>query len=1542
MYFRLIQPIVLVAIFLLSHVASGQWLMEQNPQLPPGVGVQDLAVMPNSERNVWVTGYDLGNPQGPCNAFSYTDDGGVTWLPGTVAPGLGLRFANITTSGSTGVAIVSMNDPVRGGGFLFSTADAGRTWRRHDDSLFAAPARVLGVVISDFYTLAMGEAPGEPFRSRISYNGGTSWQAAVLPAALPGEHLSPGTLTYKGGLTYFASTRGRVFSAAGTAWQAAATGLPRVDVLTAWGYYVLAMDRSQPQNLRISSDGGRTWHAVAATGPVFTTNLGVFSEYSGAHTFISTSSEPGNLGSSVSLDYGQTWQLMDQGTAHSVVQGVFSGFGWSGSANAVGQARVWKGRRPTMPADYCITGLSSVSSACLLNNVSMAGTTLNSNASQCSPVAGVPPRSPYYSLLPATGNTTASVRRGVRYQIRATSASMYQPFVGAWVDWNQNKTFEASEFVDFGVRSGAIGRDTVSIRVPLGAALGPTRLRLRANHYPLRADDVCYSIGGETRDYTLTVTPAAPAPPLSASPYCSAGQPATCSAQRITRVQLTGTTLRNTTTCTPGTAYTLFPRADSTTANLLSGYFHRLVVRTDSAANVSAWIDWNRDNVFSTTEWVQLRTVPGRNDSATVVVFAPVTLPPGYVRLRVRSTRVSEALGAGNACTSLRSGETEDYFLWVERSDTPQGYYCQPAVSGPCNYGLGRIRISGTTLDHVTTCVISPSGTPYNNYPPTGNRTATVERNGQYQLLLRMNSVEVSGGVWVDWNHNYVFETTESYMFYVFNGASSITIPLRVPSYAALGQTRMRIMIKNGLNNALTAAQACYIGSDAADYTITIVEAGQSGFCLPPPTGSCAANYLSAVQLGGTALSVSSTCQLDPTARPYTLHPVSGSNTATVLRGQGYPLRVTTAAAATVGAWADWNQNGLFESEEWQPITTRSTANTPAQVLLQVPPDAPTGAVRLRVRSYDPLTTPNAADVCGAMTGGETEDFTLTVADCPPRAPHLLLPSTLCAGDTLHLAAFIPTGPWTYRWTGPQGQLVATTASAALPATAVSQSGQYKLTVVGPGGCAVADSATVVVSAVPAASITAAGATVLCTGQSVTLTASPGLAYNWSTGAITQSITVSRAGRYWVRIANPGGCSSYPPPVTVRTATATAAPTLSASGPTTFCAGASVTLTIPTPAAGSTVQYLRNGTALAGATAVTYTVTQSGSYSVQLTPPGGCTVSSAPVVVTVNPATSAAFTYPALSRCQNTPALSPTITGSANGTFLVSPSNGLAMSATTGLIAPYQSQPGTYIITYTVSGTCPSSATATFTVLPNPVPTLTPSGATVRCAGDSLVLTAGGGGTYQFLLNNQPIPGATASTYTARQSGAYAVMLTTAAGCSTTSATSTFTLNPVPSRPVVAASYNGPTTTLTSSASAGNQWYLNGQLLPGATSPTYTVSTPAQLGAYTVVVTSPTTCASPPSLPLLVTASAPLLATGPTLQLAPNPTESGRVLVTLSGYRHAINLMLFNVVGQQLQTITLPAGQTQQELNLVSLPSGIYLLRATTNTGTTTHQIIRR
>ena len=60
--------------------------------------------------------------------------------------------------------------------------------------------------------------------------------------------------------------------------------------------------------------------------------------------------------------------------------------------------------------------------------------------------------------------------------------------------------------------------------------------------------------------------------------------------------------------------------------------------------------------------------------------------------------------------------------------------------------------------------------------------------------------------------------------------------------------------------------------------------------------------------------------------------------------------------------------------------------------------------------------------------------------------------------------------------------------------------------------------------------------------------------------------------------------------------------------------------------------------------------------------------------------------------------------------------------------------------------------------------------------------------------------------------------------------TITITVNPVPPTPVIGMSGNN----LQSSASTGNQWYLNGVVINGATAPVYT---PVAAGTYTVKVT---------------------------------------------------------------------------------------------------------
>jgi Zn-dependent metalloprotease/subtilisin-like proprotein convertase family protein len=122
----------------------------------------------------------------------------------------------------------------------------------------------------------------------------------------------------------------------------------------------------------------------------------------------------------------------------------------------------------------------------------------------------------------------------------------------------------------------------------------------------------------------------------------------------------------------------------------------------------------------------------------------------------------------------------------------------------------------------------------------------------------------------------------------------------------------------------------------------------------------------------------------------------------------------------------------------------------------------------------------------------------------------------------------------------------------------------------------------------------------------VTLQASSGTSYLWSTGETTQSISGLSDGDYSVTVNN-SGCSStahtsiafFPDPV----------PDIIASGPLSFCTGGSVTLST-NPA----LQYSWN----TGDTTNSILVNVSGNYSVTLTGAGGCSNASTPVAVNAN------------------------------------------------------------------------------------------------------------------------------------------------------------------------------------------------------------------------------------------------------------------------------------------------------------------------------------
>jgi hypothetical protein len=395
------------------------------------------------------------------------------------------------------------------------------------------------------------------------------------------------------------------------------------------------------------------------------------------------------------------------------------------------------------------------------------------------------------------------------------------------------------------------------------------------------------------------------------------------------------------------------------------------------------------------------------------------------------------------------------------------------------------------------------------------------------------------------------------------------------------------------------------------------------------------------------------------------------------------------------------------------------------------------------------------------------------------------------------------------------------------------------------------------------------------------------------------------------------GCPSAPSASTAVTVNPIpATPTVTPSGPTTFCSGGSVTLT-SSSASGN--QWYDGVTLLVGQTNQAYVATTSGNYNVVVTTNGCSSAPSASTAVTVNP----------------TPA-TPTITPGGPTTFCTGGSVTLTSSSATGNqwfngLTPLAGETnqnyiaatsGNYNVVVTANG-CSSAPSASTAVTVNPIPatpTVTPGGPTTFCSGGSVTLTSSSATGNQWFNGLTLLVGETNQNYIATASGSYNVMVT-ANGCSSApSASTAVTVNPSPATPTItpggATTFcTGGSVTLTSSSATGNQWFDGVTLLAGETNQIYIASS---TGNYNVVVTA-SGCSSAPSASTIVTVN-PIPAT-------PTVTPGGPTTFCAGG---SVTLTSSSVSGNQwYDGVTLLAGQTNQ--NYVATASGNYNVVVTAN-----------
>ena len=236
----------------------------------------------------------------------------------------------------------------------------------------------------------------------------------------------------------------------------------------------------------------------------------------------------------------------------------------------------------------------------------------------------------------------------------------------------------------------------------------------------------------------------------------------------------------------------------------------------------------------------------------------------------------------------------------------------------------------------------------------------------------------------------------------------------------------------------------------------------------------------------------------------------------------------------------------------------------------------------------------------------------------------------------------------------------------------------------------------------------------------------------------------------------------------------TALAILTVSGSTTFCSGSSVTLSAPTGVASIVWSTGQVGGSL--------NVTISGTYSATYSTASGCTITSSPVVVNVQPLPLALVSTPnsVNTFCQGS---SLTLTAPIGMSGYQWKLNGVNIAGATGSTFS-ANMSGSYTVLVTNANGCSLLSPAfTVTSIALPSATITPASSPTFCQGESVVLSAPAGSSY--LWSN----GAMTQSITVSQAGTYHVTVTNSSGCSVTSAPQLVVVNFIPSMSV---SNSGP------------------------------------------------------------------------------------------------------------------------------------------------------
>jgi hypothetical protein len=548
---------------------------------------------------------------------------------------------------------------------------------------------------------------------------------------------------------------------------------------------------------------------------------------------------------------------------------------------------------------------------------------------------------------------------------------------------------------------------------------------------------------------------------------------------------------------------------------------------------------------------------------------------------------------------------------------------------------------------------------------------------------------------------------------------------------------------------------------------------------------------------------------------------------------------------------------------------------------------------------------------------GCTASDTVIVTFNPLPLVNLGIDKQICAGGNVILNAYDLPG-FSYAWKMLSGAVLGSDST-----LTVSNQGTYVVIKTSASGCITTDTVAVTVNPLPIASL--GPDTTFCTGNNVILNApnGTGYIYRWFkngspiTGISTDSLAVNTPGSYAVEITNTSGCTQTSANIQI-TEIPLPLPVISSTSGLTFCAGDSIILRTPTHT-GSLYQWQLNGTPIAGANGTDLSVKAGGLYTITEINSGGCSATSAAAQVQL-----LARPVPVVLASGNTAFCqggNVTLFTTTPGTYQWHRNGSILTGANQASISVAQS--GNYQLEVTNAGGCTDTATTiAVTVNSVPVAAITTSGSLSFCAGDSVILRgfSGNSNTYQWYFNGSLINNASSDSLVVKLGGNYAVKVTNASGCDSTSTVVTVTVNPKPIATIIQTG-----NTLVASSGTAYQWYRDGKPILGAINQVLLADS---TGSYTVHISQNGCTATSAAVKIIISGTSEELALSQ-LNIFPNPATDVFYVKVSNSFHGPVKLQLFDLTGRLLQKQELQKNETQLETNLKvsTLPTGLYLLR---------------